>query len=412
MSADGAAPADSQYESDKRLVASTQVEERRAVAARAGTRAELLYFLATDRVPEVRRAVAGNASTPWQADELLVRDKEVDVRVDLGGKLARLLPGMSDAARGDVRTRVLSMLESLAKDEAVRVRAALAEAIKSLDHVPPALVRELAGDDALAVAEPVLRFSPLLDDDDLLAIIAGRHAKGALGAIAGREGLGGAVADAIVQANDDQAVAVLLANPSAQVREETLDLIVERAPGRSSWHGPLVGRPVLPSRLAARLASFLADALLNKLSSRTDLDAKARNAITQAVAAKTAPPVEAAPAAPVEPAEDRVKRLKREGKLDEDVIWSAMEQSDRGFVRAALGELAGASADSVDKIFSGRSAKGLVALCWKADVGPRLAYQLQLRFAGLSPRQALGPKSGGWPLTTDEMTWHLEFFGI
>ncbi|MBL8699779.1 MAG: DUF2336 domain-containing protein [Alphaproteobacteria bacterium] len=412
MSPDGAAAADAQYERDKRLVASAKPEDRRQVAGRAGTRAELLYFLATDQASDVRRAVASNESTPWQADELLVRDKEVEVRADLGGKLARLLPGMSDAARSEVRGRVLAMLESLAKDEAVRVRAALAEAIKAMDGIPPSLVRELAGDEALAVAEPVLRFSPLLGDDDLLAIIAGRHASGALGVIAGREGIGGAVADAIVRANDDQAVALLLANPSAQVREETLDLIVERAPSRASWHAPLVSRPVLPSRLAARLATFLADALLSRLSARIDLDPGARNAITQAIAAKTAPPEAEAPAAPVEPAEDRVKRLKREGKLDEDVIWSAMEQSDRGFVRAALGELAGASAESVDKIFSGRSAKGLVALCWKADVGPRLAYQLQLRFAGLSPRQALGPKSGGWPLTPDEMTWHLEFFGI
>ncbi|MBM3524124.1 MAG: DUF2336 domain-containing protein, partial [Alphaproteobacteria bacterium] len=135
-------------------------------------------------------------------------------------------------------------------------------------------------------------------------------------------------------------------------------------------------------------------------------------AISQAVAARTAPAEPEPPAAPVEPVEDRVKRMKGDGKLDEDAIWSAMEQGDRAFARAALAELAGASIAAVDKIFSSRSTKGLVALCWKADVGPRLAYQLQLRFAGLSPRQALAPKAGGWPLTPDEMTWHLEFFGI
>ena len=59
-----------------------------------------------------------------------------------------------------------------------------------------------------------------------------------------------------------------------------------------------------------------------------------------------------------------------------------------------------------------RSAKGMVALAWRARLGPRLAYQLQLRMGGLSPRQALAPRNGEWPLTADEMVWHLEFFGI
>jgi hypothetical protein len=63
-------------------------------------------------------------------------------------------------------------------------------------------------------------------------------------------------------------------------------------------------------------------------------------------------------------------------------------------------------------VLSGRSAKGMVALAWRARLGPRLAYQLQLRMGGLSPRQALAPRNGEWPLTADEMVWHLEFFGI
>jgi hypothetical protein len=37
--------------------------------------------------------------------------------------------------------------------------------------------------------------------------------------------------------------------------------------------------------------------------------------------------------------------------------------------------------------------------------------QIQLRVAGIAPRAALAPKSGGWPLAPEEMTWHLEFFG-
>ena len=385
------------------------------MARRRDVKPELLYFLATDPAVPVRRDVAGNETTPWQADELLVRDRDDDVRIDLGGRLARLLPDMASNERDELRVRVVAMLETLARDEAVRVRIAVANAVKSLETAPHDLIAGLARDVALSVAEPVLRFSPLLDEEDLLAIIAGGHAEGALDAIAARAGLGGSVADAIVRCDDERAVATLLANPSAQVREETLDAIVTRAPGRPSWHAPLVDRPALPGRLVSRLAAFVAQTLLTRLAARTDLDGATRDVINKAVAAQlrtqSAAESEAPTSAPAEPAEDRAHRMQREGKLDEDSLWTALDQGDRGFVRAALALLAGIKEPIVGKILSARSAKGIVALAWKADVGPRVSYQIQLRMAGLSPRQALGPRNGTWPLTPDEMTWHLEFFG-
>jgi hypothetical protein len=53
-----------------------------------------------------------------------------------------------------------------------------------------------------------------------------------------------------------------------------------------------------------------------------------------------------------------------------------------------------------------------VALVWKAGLSPRLASQLQMRMGGIPPRQVLSARGGeGWPLSPEDMTWHLEFFG-
>jgi uncharacterized protein (DUF2336 family) len=407
------AVAEASYETSKAAAASPDPIVRRRIAGRADLRPELLYFLASDRVTEVRREVAGNAATPWQADELLSRDVDAEVRADLGRKLARLLPGMSDDAREEVRGRVVRLLETLARDQAARVRAAVSDAVKDLNCVPEAMVGELARDAVLAVAEPVLRFSPLLGEDDLLAIVAGPHADGAVSAIAGREALGERAAAAIVAAEDEAAVTVLLANPSAQVREETLDLIVQRAPGRPRWHAPLVERPALPERLVARIAAFVADTLLKRLMARPDLSAEAREAVAGAIRDRlaAASPAPADPARPAESPEAEARRLKREGKLDDDALWNALEAGRRDFVAAALAELSGLGADIVGRILAAHSAKGVVALVHKAGLSPRSAMQVQLRVAGISPRAALAPKSGGWPLAPDEMTWHLEFFG-
>ena len=401
-------------EADKLAVRSADVADRLRVARRSNVQPELLYYLAADPAPEVRREVANNPSTPWRADAILVEDEDESVRRDLSAKLAHLLPGLSQAAREKVRGRVIELIEILVRDEAERVRASLSEAIKGMDCVPQSIVKVLAADTVIVVSEPVLRFSPLLHEQDLLEIITGRHSSGALNAIAARQGLTQDVSEAIARADDSAAVATLLSNPTAQIREETLDAIVERAPANPNWHGPLVDRPSLPQRLLRRLATFIQQIFLSKLAGRSDLDDRTRAAIAQVVSERGGGQEAEEPAHigdENELTDERIKRLRRQGKLDENAVAEGLDKGDRPFVRGAIAALAGIEPEIVDKIVSGRSAKGIVALAWRAKLGPRLAHQLQLRLAGLSPRQALGPRNGEWPMTTDEMIWHLEFFG-
>ncbi len=409
---------DQEYEEAKRLARSDDLNARRKLAMRADMRPEILYYLAEDKALEVRRAIAGNEATPYQADELLARDRDVAVRADLAQKVARLLPGLSANAKDEAHQRIIAMLEKLAQDEAVRVRAVISEAVRSVANVPPEIIKKLARDAELIVASPVLRFSPLLTDDDLLDIISSGPASGALAAIAQRQDVRARVSDALVAADDEPAVAALLANKSAQIREETLDLIVERAASRSAWHEPLVRRPSLPARAARRIAGFVAESLLSVLKSRDDLPRETREQVTAAVAERLAASKPAAPDAAEEEedvgesVEEKVTRLKKEGKLDEEAVDEAIHAGQRAFVRAALAVLAEVPVDVVDKILSARSAKGVVALVWKAKLPMRLAVQVQTRLGGISPRQALQARSGtGFPLTQEEMTWQIEFFG-
>lgn len=412
----------SSYEEAKRLARDSSLSVRRKLAARADVEPEILYYLAEDKAPEVRRVIAANEATPHQADQLLLRDQDEQVRAELAQKVARLLPGLPADAQDQARQRVIDMLEILARDEAARVREAISDAVKNMRDISPEIVRRLAHDTELAVASPVLRFSPLLTDEDLLDIIAGTPPSGILSAIAGRDRLGVAVSDAIVAADDEPAVAALLANPSAQIREETLDLIVDRAPQRASWHEPLVRRPALPVRAATRIARFVAESLLDVLKQREDLPKETRTQIAAEVKKRLATEAKVKSAAEAkqaaveeesgETAEEKVTRLKKEGRLDEDTVADAVDAGQRAFVRAALSVLAEVPASVVDKVLSARSAKGVTALAWKAGLSVRLAVQLQTRIGGISPRQALHPRAGKeYPMTSEEMKWQIEFFG-
>jgi uncharacterized protein (DUF2336 family) len=404
---------DPEYEREKSRAAHTDATVRRELAREREARPEILYYLANDRASAVRREIAANPQTPVQADLLLLQDPDANVRGDLALKVARLLPNLDPDAQSQVRERVLEMVRALARDQVSRIRAIVSEALKDSGNVPPDVIRALARDVELAVCGPVLRFSPLLTDDDLLAIIAAPQVKGARRAIAQRDGLSLELSDALADVGDEAAIAALLGNPSAQIREETLDLLVDRAPAHQTWHPPLVDRPALPARIVTRIASFVAATLLRRLEQRQDLDPAAREAVAAAVATRLAEPemVAAAKAsASKESAEDRALRLKKQGKLDEASLAAALDSGDRAFAIAALGILSELGNAIAGKILSARGPKGIVALAWKAGVSPRLATQIQLRLAGIPPKQLLQPRAGGWPMNNDEMTWHLDFF--
>jgi uncharacterized protein (DUF2336 family) len=266
-----------EYEEAKRLAAAGSDTQRRALAASKDVRPEILYFLAEDKSPDVRRAIAGNDKTPRQADLLLARDSDLSVRELLAQKIARLAPQLSQEARTQIRDLTIEVLETLARDEAIKVRRIVAEALKDLTDAPPHIIQELARDLEIKVAGPVLQYSPILTDDDLLEIISSGPIRGALTAIAKRRRVGDRLADAIVSAavevpEETDTITDLLNNRSAQIREETLDLILEKAPAIEEWQEPLVKRPLLPMNAVKRLAEFVSTSLFDLLTSRPDLD--------------------------------------------------------------------------------------------------------------------------------------------
>lgn len=401
---------DAAYERDKQLAASADSAVRRALAQSRTARPEILYYLASDADAEVRREVAANANTPIHAALLLARDKDEAVRAALAQRLATTVRNFVPDSPTPVDPRFFEILDLLARDRAGEVRRTLAEAIKDAPHAPASLIDALACDRDIAVAGPVLRLSPVLSEAQLVKLVAA-PAPGVLGAIAQRARLNEALSAQIAASGDEAAIAALLANPTATVDEATLDRLVEQAPSHPAWHPELVRRPSLPARIIQRLATFVAVTLLRQLEQRKDLDGATRALIAAEIERRPRETSDEPPEPASDSAAERVARLKDQGVLNEAAVTGALDAGDRAFVKAALAALSGLTPLIVDKIFDARSAKGIVAVTWKAGLSPRLATQIQLRLGGFPPKQALGARDGAWPLTPAEMTWHLEFFG-
>jgi uncharacterized protein (DUF2336 family) len=402
------------YEESKRLSQSRGVKDRRRAASHTELRPELLYFLAQDADPTVRTAVAANAATPVQADVLLARDGNDDVRLDLARKIALLAPGLTGQEQDRLRRLTYEVLEILVRDQVTHVRQIIAEALKDVADAPPEIIQRLARDCEIVVAGPVLQFSPLLGDSDLLEIIGGAPIPGAREAVARRRAVAMPVSEAIGASDDIAAITALLDNPSAQIREELLDRLIERAPATVAWHRPLAQRPRLPGGAALRLARFVALNLLSILRDRRDFDAETTRELAATVMRRIteegAPEAEAAPAIdPAKAALARAHQLHAAGKLDDDTVAAAI-RGERGFAKAALAVLAKLPLDAVDKVLAAHSAKGVVALAWQAGLSMRTAVALQTGLAHIAPSAVIRPRAdNAYPLTPEAMRWQLDF---
>ncbi len=376
------------------------VTERCALAGRNDVPPELLFFLAEDVDATVRRVVAANVNTPRQADDFLAQDEDDGVRGAVAEKIGVLAPDVIDERRGQQRTLTIGVLEALALDTAAKVRARLAESIKDVDSAPPevisGVIEVLARDTAIEVAGPVLEHSSLLSDDVLVDIIQAPGNAGSVSAISRRRGVSSTVTDAIASSGDDAAIAVLLGNESAQIREETLDRLIEDAPAKPDWHAPLVARPKLAGRQIGRLSEFVASALVEQLSKRSDLDA-ATSRHLQAVMAQR---LEEG-GGTAEPAG---------GGLSEEELAKAVASGRRAKVISAIAVRTGYKDPTVHSILNSGSAKAVTALSWKAGLSMAFAEQLQLRLAYISDRDMLRAVRDTYPLSEDDMVWQLGMF--
>ncbi|HTN09986.1 MAG TPA: DUF2336 domain-containing protein [Acetobacteraceae bacterium] len=379
--------------------------------AAATTPPDVLLELAADADLTVRAAVAMNCAAPSAADRLLAQDGDERVRTLLARKLAQLVPSLACGERDRLRQQALETLALLVEDEAARVRGAITDVLKDMPNAPRALILRLAHDSLLVVSEPVIRLSPLLTQDDLLALIEQRPNPATAAAVARRAALPEAVCDAVAATADTAAITALLENRSAAIRETTLDMLIDRAADHEAWHAPLVRRPVLSPRATRALADIVCTQLLDELTRRADLSPAIAAELRDRLALRLQPAATAA-ALPPDPNQALLdaQELYADDRLDEAALLAAVHRGEATVTTALLAVAADVSVSVVERAATLRSAKGLVSLVWKAGFSMQVAGPVQVLLARLSPAVALRASPGGaFPLAVEEMRWQLDF---
>ena len=382
------------------------------LAGRTDAGDDVLGFLAEHGAVATRRAVAANPAAPAPANLRLADDADDEVRAELAHKIARLMPDLPSDERSTLRALTIKTLERLARDQETRVRAILAEGIKSLTCVPKHVIDVLAHDVETVVAGPILEYSPLLSDADLMEIIASARADAALEPIARRKPLSAAVADAIVGSLDIPAVAALLTNPNAVIRDATLDRIIEQARQVSVLQAPLTLRSDLSARAIRRIAGFVGADLIEQLSLRRGLDRETQAELKRELKARLDQAADNDNSGRDKAAAE-IDAARKKGALGETFVEQAAEGGRGETVTLALAELARVPLPVVRRILKAGSARPITALVWRAGLSMRISFRIQTSVMHLPSNELLPARGGvGFPLSDDEMRWHLAYFDV
>lgn len=401
-----------EYDAQREKLKSANEKERLTLAGNSDTQKEILYYLAqNDPSPEVRKAVAKNKSTPMHASGILARDSDQDVRLALAARLMDLLPDLSKDKHSQLYAFAVQALGTLALDEVLKVRVALSSTLKDHAHTPPKVAAQLARDVEREVSEPILRFCAALSDEDLLSILKSHPASWAIEAIARRDTVSAPISLAVIETNDRPAGAALISNDGADLNENVLHEVVERAREFPEWHKPIASRNKLPASIVRELADFVDSSVRDVLMARDDID----HELAEEVAAVFRRRMDYATeeGGDDKTVEQRLKTVLKEGRLNEETISDALAMRDKDFVSAAIAKMIKTDSDRVTRIFEMKAPKPIIALAWHAGLSMRMALQLQKDMGLVPPKELIYPRDGtDYPLSQEDIDWQLEFLGL
>jgi len=129
-----------------------------------------------------------------------------------------------------------------------KARMELSHKLAPVGNAPIEVMRRLAKDDDIGVAEPVLRQSPRLAETDLIDI-AKTKSQPHLLAISGRSEIVASVTDVLVRRGDREVVRNVADNPKASLSEASFSTLVKRAEQDGILAEKVGLRPDIPAHL-------------------------------------------------------------------------------------------------------------------------------------------------------------------
>lgn len=286
-------------------------------------------------------------------------------RGEVVGRVAELF--MAGAARfNDTHVDVFDqVLQGLAAETEVKVRADLSERLADIPNAPRGIVGQLARDTEIKVAAPVLRRSPLIDEPTLVEIARSRGQDHLL-AMAGRGGLSEPVTDIIVRRGSREVLRQVAANDAARFSASGYGGLIKRANDDGVLAMAVGRRPELSAPHLQSLISGAVDLVRRRIFA--DATPERREAIMSMIG-ETAGAQKARPERRnFVAAQQRVLELHLANALTEAALSEFARERKYEETAAALAAMTGVPLMIVDRLLSGEKADPVYILCKAIDL--------------------------------------------
>jgi uncharacterized protein (DUF2336 family) len=241
------------------------------------------------------------------------------------------------------------VLTSLVPHAEVEARAELAERLSTLENAPRGLVDQLAQEDDIAVAGPLLRHSPVIDEKMLLEIAAAKGQDHLL-AMAERPTLSTDLTDVMVARGDRAVVRRAAGNAGAAFSSSSYSTLLKRAGQDGVLTIKLGQRDDLSTDQLKELLTGSIDVIRRRLVQVVKPERQA--AIQQVMTVITAPS-EREERRDFVPAQRTVMKLHREGALGEGALLNFARAFKYEESIAALSAMTGVKVETLDRLISG-----------------------------------------------------------
>ncbi|NDF11509.1 MAG: DUF2336 domain-containing protein [Proteobacteria bacterium] len=174
--------------------------------------------------------VMASDASPITREDLarLSSDNSAGERARVAEKLTLQFSGKTGKNFTEKQIEIVEQIfRMLVKDAAVEVRKVLSQNLSESGELSNDIAKSLAMDENSDVSLPMIELSDVLTDEDLVEIIKTTESIEKQKAIAGREGIGASVTDALVETKNADVVTALMMNDKATIAEGTFTKAVD-----------------------------------------------------------------------------------------------------------------------------------------------------------------------------------------
>jgi uncharacterized protein (DUF2336 family) len=181
----------------------------------------------------------------------LAHQRTESARVELAGMLADIF--IIEDAKLSLREEELvnELIDQLMQSRSPAVRAQLVQKFADTDRVPRKILVSLANDN-IDIARLILTTSQLLTDQDLITVVTSQSVEHAR-AVATRQSISEAVADALVTTGDIKVMQLVAENLGAQLSQKSVEVLSSAARFTAVLREPIMKRPEMTQEAASHL---------------------------------------------------------------------------------------------------------------------------------------------------------------